>query len=302
MGLVFIAVGVQWTDFALILLLVHAIAKALLFMSVGSIITTTITQDVTEMGGLASRMPATTSAYLVGAAGLVGLLPLGMFWALQRGLSDVWDKPLLVGVLLTTNLLTGINLVRVFRGVFLGPIQPKTRRAAEVPWTMALPMVVLTVGTLVLPVVLQRLELLPPFSQLNGAAVLLSASGAIGVIIGVLVPISHTWARPIQPLQRFLQDLLAYDFYVDRFYGLTVVWTVNTLSQVIYWCDRYIVDGLVNLVGLASIFSGEGLKYSISGRSQAYVLTILVGVGLLGILLAWSKLQPLLMPLSLIRF
>jgi NAD(P)H-quinone oxidoreductase subunit 5 len=300
MGLVFIAVGVQWTDFALVLLLVHAIAKALLFMSVGSIITATTSQDVTEMGGLASRMPATTSAYLVAAAGLVALLPFGMFWALQRGLSDVWDRPLLVGVILVTNGLTGINLVRVFRSVFLGPMQPKTRRTPEVPWTMALPMVVLTVGTLMLPLVLQRLALIPRFSQLNdGVVVLLIASGAIGVIVGALIPISHTWARPIQPLQRFLQDLLAYDFYVDRFYKLTVVWAVNTFSQVIYWCDRYIVDGLVNLVGLASIFSGEGLKYSVSGRSQTYVLTILVGVGLLGVLLAWSKLQPLLMPVSL---
>ncbi|MGB8703375.1 MAG: proton-conducting transporter membrane subunit [Thermosynechococcaceae cyanobacterium] len=38
LGLVFIAVGMQWTNFALLLLFTHAIAKALIFMSVGSII------------------------------------------------------------------------------------------------------------------------------------------------------------------------------------------------------------------------------------------------------------------------
>ncbi len=71
--------GTQWAGFGLLLLLVHGIAKALLFMSIGGVILTTNNQDLTEMGGLCSRMPATTTSFLVGTAGLVGLLPLGGF-------------------------------------------------------------------------------------------------------------------------------------------------------------------------------------------------------------------------------
>ena len=93
LGLVFIAVGLQQPDIALLLLLTHAIAKALLFMSAGSIILTTNTQDVTEMGGLWSRMPATTTAFFVGAAGLVTILPLGTFWPIRRWVSDFWSIP-----------------------------------------------------------------------------------------------------------------------------------------------------------------------------------------------------------------
>ncbi|MCZ0901951.1 proton-conducting transporter membrane subunit, partial [Microcoleus sp. HI-ES] len=63
LGLVFIAVGLNQVDIALLLLFAHSIAKGLLFMSVGSIITTTNTQNLTEMGGLWSKMPATTTAY-----------------------------------------------------------------------------------------------------------------------------------------------------------------------------------------------------------------------------------------------
>ena len=82
-----------------------------------------------------------------------------------------------------------------------------------------------------------------------------------------------------------MQDLLGYDFYIDRLYRVSIVFAVNQISRFSNWFDRYVVDGAVNLVGLASIFSGESLKYSVSGQSQGYMLTIVVGVGLLGLFL-----------------
>jgi NAD(P)H-quinone oxidoreductase subunit 5 len=82
--------------------------------------------------------------------------------------------------------------------------------------------------------------------------------------------------------------LLAYDFYTEKLYRFTVVWLVEQLSFASNWFDRYVVDGLVNSVGLASLISGEGLKYSVSGRSQGYLLTIVIGVSLLGLLMTWT--------------
>jgi NAD(P)H-quinone oxidoreductase subunit 5 len=84
LGLVFIAIGANWISFALFLLFAHAIAKALIFMSVGCVILTTNNQNVTEFGGLAKSMPATTIAYIVGALAMTGVFPLGGFWALKR--------------------------------------------------------------------------------------------------------------------------------------------------------------------------------------------------------------------------
>lgn len=290
LGLVFIAIGMQWTGFALLLLLTHGVAKALLFMSTGSIILTTSSQDVTEMGGLWSRMPATTTAFVVGTAGLIGLLPLGGFWAMRQGINAFWyGDPWLVGVLLVVNTLTAHNLVRIFRLVFLGEPKPKTRRAPEVPWTMAVPMVTLTVFTLLVPVILQHLSLIPDWMYMNWeGSGLLVLSGLIGCISGAVIPLNRAWSRPVQTPLRFIQDLLAYDFYIDQLYRVTVVWAVNSLSRLSYWFDRYVVDGAVNFVGLASIFGGESLKYSISGQSQFYLLTILLGISVLGIVLTYS--------------
>lgn len=292
LGLVFIAVGMQWTDFALLLLLSHAIAKALIFMSVGSIILTTSSQDVTELGGLARKMPMTTLAYITGSAGLVGLLPMASYWAMLDGISKFWtEAPWAVAVILLVNGLTAISLVRVFRLVFLGDATPKTKRSPEVPWQMATPMGVLVGATAALPFVLLKLDLLPVTGEINyTAAALLTTSGIVGISIGSLIQLNHVWLRPIQAPLRFVQDLLAYDFYIDKFYMVTVVWAVRTLSSFTSWFDRYVVDGAVNLVGFASLFSGESLKYSASGKSQAYVLTILLGIGFIGLFLSWSQL------------
>lgn len=289
LGLVFIAIGTQWTDVALFVLFTHAIAKALLFMSTGSVILTTSSQDITEMGGLWSRMPATSTAFVVGSVGLVGIVPLGGFWALYEGIDTYWyGQPWLVAVILAVNVLTAFNLTRVFRLVFLGTPQPKTRRAPEVPWTMAVPMVSLTITTLMVPFILQRLKFLPDWTYLNWAAVaLLVASGTIGVGVGSLITLNRTWARPVQIPLKLAQDLLAYDFYIEQLYKVTIVWLVDRISRFNAWFDRYVLDGVVNLVGLASIFSGESLKYSISGQSQFYLLTILLGISILGALLTY---------------
>ncbi len=288
MGLVFIAVGQQQGGIALMLLFTHAIAKALLFMSAGSVILTTNTQDLTEMGGLWSRMPATTVAYVVGAAGMVTLLPLGSFWAMLQWANGFWTtSSWTIGVLVLVNGLTTLNLTRVFRLVFWGQPQAKTRRAPEVAWPMAWPMVTLTVMTLLVPLMLQQWQLLPPWETLNWSAVLLlMASSLLGLGIGSTIYLHKAWSRSMQLSWRIVQDLLGYNFYIDRLYRVTVVGAVALMSKISAWFDRYVVDGMVNFVGLASIFGGESLKYSTSGQTQFYALTVLLGVGLLGIMLS----------------
>ncbi len=75
--------------------------------------------------------------------------------------------------------------------------------------------------------------------------------------------------------------MFAYDFYLETVYEVTVVAAVGSIARLAAWFDRYIVDGAVNLVSLATIFSGNALKYNVSGQSQFYVLTIIIGVSLL---------------------
>jgi NAD(P)H-quinone oxidoreductase subunit 5 len=289
LGLVFVAVGMQQPELALELLLMHGLAKALLFMGVGSLIYTTSTQDLTELGGLRSRMPATVAAFAVGSLGMVALLPLGCFWTLTR-LALVYGvlQPALVGVLLLVNGLTALNLARVFGLVFLGSPQPKTRRAPEVGWLMALPMGILTVQTLLMPWLLGRWGLYPDWNpQLRWMAALLTAAGLVGAAIGGWL----YWGdqRRVYLPWPELQDLLAHDFYTGHLYQALVVQPVSALSRGLEWLDRNGVDGLVNGVSLAFFFSGEALKYTLSGRMQLYVLVIVIGMVLVT---AWLLRSP----------
>lgn len=285
LGIVFIAVGLQQTEAALIFLLTHALAKALLFMAVGAVINTTTSQNLTELGGLWSRMPATTLAMATGSAGLVGLLPLGGFWS-QVGLMERFAlfQPWLVGLMALVNALTTLVLFRAFSLVLLGPTQVKTRRAPEVFWLMAVPMVVLAVLVWMGPWLLAQWDIVwtPAARQM---AVVLVGSSLLGLGVGWVYyqpgsrrPVQQSWPFTQIPAADSLRDLFAQDFYTGRLYETLIVAPVAWLARFSENTDRQVVDGLVNGVSLATLLGSESLKYTLSGRSQGYVLTILAAV------------------------
>lgn len=293
LGLVFIAVGIQRTDIALLLILAHSTAKALLFMCVGSIALTTATQDLTEMGGLGRRMPVTTTSFIVGSIGSIAVLPLGTFWTVQRWVAGSYSAPAWVlVVLMLVNGLTALNLTRLFRLIFCGQPQVKTRRTPEVNWLMSVPMVSLSIVTLLLPLVAPHWLLATAGAATSLVPMaLIVACGIVGCAIGAALPLARNGARPMSRQLRFVQDLLAYDFYMDRVYESTFVAVVALGARISSWFDRYVVDGFVNFVGLATVFSGQSLRYSATGQSQFYVVTILLGVGALLVVLAtWTNL------------
>ncbi len=288
LGIVFITVGINYPTGAVTFLLTHGIAKALLFMGVGSIILTTATQNLTELGGIGSRMPATIAAFFVGSLGMISLLPLGSFWSmldLMQRFQAV--QPWLIVVLLSVNALTALNLARVFGLVFTGPPTLKTRRTPEVLWPMAVPMVILVVLTALLPLLLWQWGVLPAMTPTTGrAAIALVGTSLGGGLVGWML--YGTRQQPVKLAWPQLQTLLTYDFYISHLYHVCIVVPFKWGSKGVDWVDRFVVDGAVNMVSLALILGAEGLKYTIPGRMQLYVLTILIGLAVVAALLMQS--------------
>ncbi|MEA5628118.1 NAD(P)H-quinone oxidoreductase subunit F [Nostoc sp. UHCC 0251] len=288
MGLVFIAVGVQQDEAALLLVLTHAISAALLVMSTGGIIWNSITQDVTQLGGLWTRRPISAIAFIVGTLGLIGFPPLGSFWALMELADGLWEtQPWLVGVVITVNALTAVSLTREFALIFGGKATQMSQRSPEAHWPMILPMMILLGFSLHLPLVLQSLSLLPDWATLNkDVALLLIWSSIFGCSITGVIYLGNI-PKPIRLPWQGLQNLFAYDFYTPKLYKMTIIFGVAKISQLADMIDRFVVDGIVNFVGLFSLLGGEGLKYSTSGQTQFYALTVLLGVSILGMWVTW---------------
>lgn len=298
MGLVFIAVGAGQDNTALVLLFTYAVAMATLVMATGGIVWNNITQDLTQLGGLWTRRPISGLCFIVGALGMIAAPPFGSFWALLQLGDHLWKtQPWLVGVLLTVNALTTFSLTRVFGLIFAGKTQSMTARSPELHWPFVLPMTILAGFVLHVPLLLLTWNLLPNWANFDiTVAVLLIASTAAGYYLGARVYLNDRWPKPVRFGSQALQDFFAYDLYTAKLYRITVVFAVGLISQIVYWIDRYIVDGVVNFVGIFTVFSGQSLKYNVSGQTQFYALTILSGIALLGLVVSW----PFLSHLSLI--
>ncbi len=158
-------------------LLNHALFKALLFMSVGSLIYATGVRRVSELGGLARRMPVTAACFLVGSLAIAGFPPFNGFMSkltIYLALADagLWWA---VGVAVFTSILTMVALIRPAYRVFWAAPSGEPRRldaAREVPAALWAPMVTLAALCLILGVVPGI-----AYRLLNQAALILAGLG-----------------------------------------------------------------------------------------------------------------------------
>jgi NAD(P)H-quinone oxidoreductase subunit 5 len=286
-GLVFIAVGTQNLDSAQFILFSESFGIALLYMSAGAVIWTNITQDLTQLGGLWVRRPITGLAMLVAIGAFIAMPPFGGFWALLQLATSLWvEQPWLVGVILIVNALTAFSLTRLFCRIFLGTSQPMAQRSVEPFWLINLPMITLAALICHLPLILSKLDILPSLGELNMfLAPALFWSSVMGITISGLIYGVDSVPKPVKLPVPAIQNFFAQDLYVQKFYQLTIVWLIATSAKVVDWFDRYVVDGLVNLVGFGTLFSGQSLRYTNTGQSQFYILSMFSGVIILGLLM-----------------
>ncbi|YP_004769994.1 NADH-plastoquinone oxidoreductase subunit 5 (chloroplast) [Wolffia australiana] len=123
-----------------------------------------------------------------------------------------------------------------------------------------------------------------------------NASFSVGISFGGISLASLFYGSPYSPLQnlelmnsflkiatktkRLSLDKIAnavYNWsynrgYIDLFYTNIVIHNVRKLAKFTYFWDRYIIDGIINGVGVVSFFGGEALKYLLgAGRISFYL-------------------------------
>jgi len=128
----------------------HAAFKALLFLTMGAVEYQTKTRDLNSLGGLIKKMPLTFVAALVGTCGLIGVPLTNGFvskWMIYKTLI-LEGHPFLAFVALIGTWGTILYCYKLIHNVFLGQLPEKYKNLKKSPFSMQLPMIVLSLAIL----------------------------------------------------------------------------------------------------------------------------------------------------------
>jgi multicomponent Na+:H+ antiporter subunit D len=133
----------------------HAVSKITLFFCAGSIYVSTHKTEISQLSGLARRMPWTMAAFTLSSLSIVGIpLTSGFIskWYLAIGAVD-HQSLLLLGVLLISSLLSAAYLGQIlYKAYFEAETEsPSHGEVREVPWIVA-PLAVTATASLLLGV------------------------------------------------------------------------------------------------------------------------------------------------------
>jgi NAD(P)H-quinone oxidoreductase subunit 5 len=121
---------------------------------------------------------------------------------------------------------------------------------------------------------------------------LIMAGNSVGIaLIGITVASLMYLQKKIDPATIAEKFPVLYRFslnkwYIDNLYDRVFVQGCRRLARQIMEVDYRVIDGAVNLTGLATLVSGEGLKYLENGRAQFYALIVFAAV--LGLVIVYS--------------
>ena len=148
----------------------HAVSKITLFLCAGSIYVSTRKTEISQLSGIAKRMPWTMAAFALASLSVVGIPPTSGFvskWYLALGTIENGNL-ILLAVLLVSSLLNAAYLGPVvFKAYFERESEP-TEEVREVPW-MVVPLVICAAASLLLGIFSDVFSGIFPVESLAGS-------------------------------------------------------------------------------------------------------------------------------------
>jgi NADH-quinone oxidoreductase subunit L len=291
LGFMFAALGVGAWAFAFFHLVTHAAFKALLFLTSGSVIHGSGTQDMREMGGLRKEMPVTFAVWVIGVLSLVGLYPLAGFFSKDAILDAVWIAvPLAGAVLFATAFITGLYSGRATRLTFFGARRGEGH-AHESPLSMLVPLAVLAVPAVALGFagewIMTRIGEHPEPLSLPISAVAMGL-GLLGLGVGWALEGGENADEALENRFGFAWRAgragFGWDTVVTRFVVVPVGVAARILWAVV---DRFLIDGTVEGSAAVARWAGGVVSRIQNGDAQWYGALIAAGVALMLIASIW---------------
>jgi NADH-quinone oxidoreductase subunit L len=311
LGYMFLALGVGAYTGAVFHVMTHAFFKALLFLGAGSVIHAMRgEQDIRNMGGLKKYMSITHITFLLACLAIAGMPPFSGFFSKDEILAGAFARsPLLWGVGVAGAIMTAFYMFRLYAMTFLGKFRGTTEQEHhlhESPKAITIPLIILAIlsvigGWIGIPEIFMhgghRLEsfLAPVFAQSNALAEKHHLSHAteymlMGISVGAaLVALVYAWNKFSNPdsyrdkktdaVETGLGKALENKWYVDELYNSLIVKPVLSIAK--YFNNVFEnkgIDGLVNGVGKAVIYSSRQIRLLQSGQVGTYVLMMVLGI------------------------
>jgi NADH-quinone oxidoreductase subunit L len=322
LGYMFLGCGVAAYSAAIFHLMTHAFFKALLFLAAGSVIHAIGgEQDLHKMGGLWRKLPVTFAVTTVGVLAIAGIYPFAGFFSkdaiLYAAFNQGTNGKILYSVGLITALLTAFYMFRLWYLAFMGTSRSPEVHPHESPWSMRGPLLILAALSIcggwiwlygfsefLAPVLGARAteasswRLLIPYTQYSlSLETVLSIVAVLVALEGWLIADKFYRRKPARPAQWATAmptgyKLLANKYFVDEFYGATVVKPLLGFSKVfLEWVvDVGILGGAAWLLGGIATFAGAILQRWQSGNLRSYAAWLAAGAAavLLFLLVPWT--------------
>ncbi|MCS7271606.1 MAG: NADH-quinone oxidoreductase subunit L, partial [Gemmataceae bacterium] len=298
---------------ALFHLLTHALFKALLFLSAGSVMHALGgIIDLRQFGGLRHRLPLTHLCFLCGAAALAGVPLLSGFWSkdliLESVIAASEQSPaygggyyLLLLMSLLTAVLTAFYTFRAYFLAFWGPerLPPQLQgHVHEASAVMSLPLVVLAIGAVGAGAILEPFthalsQFVATTPALQQAATVVTAPAwqphidwTVASISTVLAATGIALAAGLfargepEQLPAVLAPVMTLsqrELYIEAVYRAVLIRPAEGLAFLAKVADQA-WDGLLHLLAALPGMIGQWLRVMHNGLVQFYALAMMLGL------------------------
>lgn len=286
--------------FAMMHLLTHGFFKAGMFLGAGSVMHGMNDEvDMRKYGALRKVMPITFATFGLGYLAIIGIPPFAGFYSKDKIIETAFNaggsKGIILGcITLLGAAITAFYMTRVMLMTFFGTKRwDSEAHPHESPWLMTIPMILLSVGSIttgyifysgdrlknfLAPVVdshhhEHESELLAPIvvTGLAMTAVAIGVSFAVAKYGRKAIPVSAptdvtVWTKVAR------RDLLQDDFNEAVFMR-----PGQSLTRVLAFLDKRVVDGAVSGIGAMTLRLAGDLRKTQTGYVRSYALLILLG-------------------------
>ena len=303
LGYMMTAVGAGFAGAGFLHLLTHGVFKALLFLGAGAVIHAVHSNEMSDMGGLFKRMPQVAIVFIIGTLSLAGVPAFAGFISkeevlgatLAGGLTGPFVM-LLIGAFLTAFYMSKVVFLTFFAE---SPAAAHGHDAhhghgdahghgGDPGIAMSLPLWVLAIAALAIGIYSTFFHhAAPEFTSpgwLTPAAVGIGLSG-----IGAAFLTYQTRTISADMLATVFGPIrvaAVNKFWLDDLYLAIYRHVLLTLAKAVGWLDRYIVDGVLNVISAWTLDGGDALRRIQTGRVGDYIFAVAAG---LLVLILWMR-------------